>query len=245
LVKHFGSVLALDDLDLDLGRGEIVALLGPNGAGKSTLLKVLGTSVLPDAGSAHVLGHDVAADPVAARRGVGLMIGDERGLYWRLTGRENLAFFAALHGSRRDDAEARASAQLEAAGLDPAADRRVSGYSSGMRVRLLLARALLTQPPLLLLDEPTRNLDPLAANGFRDLARRLARDESTGILFATHDMHEAVAVADRVVVISRGRVVLREEAAGLDAARLESAFLEAVAAHSRSQELEEEGAVKW
>ena len=228
LVKRFGSVIALDGLDLDLERGEILALLGQNGAGKSTLLRILGTTVLPDAGSARVLGVEVTADPTAARRNVGQMIGDEHALYWRLTGRENLLFFAALHGMRRRDAKARTQELLMTTGLDEAADRRVLGYSSGMRARLLLARAQLANPPLLILDEPTRNLDPRAAAGFRELATQLARQRGTGILFATHDLHEAVATADRVVVLARGRVAFEEAVAGLDAARLEASYLEAV-----------------
>jgi ABC-2 type transport system ATP-binding protein len=233
LVKGFGPVVALDGLDLDLPRGEIVALLGPNGAGKSTLLRVLGTSVLPDAGSVRILGSDAIADPVGARRAIGLMVGDERALYWRLSGRQNLEFFTALHGMRRPAAVARTGELLAAAGLDSAADRPVSSYSSGMRVRLLMARALATEPPLLLLDEPTRTLDPQAANAFRVMARRLAREHDTGILFATHDLHEAVAVADRIVVISRGRIVLEQDAGATDAAFLEAAFLEAVAEHAQ------------
>ncbi len=112
------------------------------------------------------------------------------------------------------------------------------GYSSGMRARLLLARALVADPPLLLLDEPTRNLDPLAATGFRELASALASEQGTGILFATHDLHEAVAIAARVVVLSGGRVVLEEPASGMGAGRLEEAFLEAVAARPRQGEEE-------
>jgi ABC-2 type transport system ATP-binding protein len=238
LVKRFGPVVALAGVDLDVHRGEIVALLGPNGAGKSTLLRILGTTVLPDAGSAEVLGVDVVADPLSARRRIGLMAGDERSLYWRLTGRQNLCFFAALQGMRRRQAAERAAQLLLAAGLEEAGDRRVLGYSSGMRARLLLARALLSDPPILLLDEPTRNLDPLAATGFRELATRLAGEPGTGILFATHDLHEAVAIATRVVIISRGQVVLDEPAGRMDAARLESAFLEAVHAQTEGGETE-------
>jgi ABC-2 type transport system ATP-binding protein len=232
VVKRFGPVVALDGLDLDVAGSEIVALLGPNGAGKSTLLRILGTTVLPDAGRVEVLGADVVADPLAARRQIGLMVGDERSLYWRLTGRQNLRFFAALHGMRRRAATGRAAELLLAAGLEEVADRRVLGYSSGMRARLLLARALLSDPPVLLLDEPTRNLDPLAASGFRELATGLARERETAILFATHDLHEAVAVATRVVVVSRGQMVLDEPAERMDAARLESAFLDAVRAQA-------------
>jgi ABC-2 type transport system ATP-binding protein len=179
---------------------------------------------------------------LAARRAIGLMVGDERALYWRLTGRENLEFFAALHGIRRQAAVERAGELLAGAGLDAAADRPVSGYSSGMRVRLLLARALATEPPLLLLDEPTRTLDPQAANAFRSMARRLAGEQDAGILFATHDLHEAVAVADRIVVLSRGRIVLEQESGATDAAGLEAAFLDAVAEHARPSDREQ---VTW
>jgi ABC-2 type transport system ATP-binding protein len=239
LVKRFGPVVALDGLDLDLNRGEILALLGPNGAGKSTLLRILGTTVLPDAGDARVVGVDVVAEPVKARRQVGLMIGDERALYWRLTGRQNLSFFAALHGLRRREAGRRVAELLGATGLEHAADRRVLGYSSGMRVRLLLARALISDPPLLLLDEPTRNLDPLAATGFRELASGLASERDTGILFATHDLHEAVAVATRIMVLSGGRVVLEQPTEGMDAVGLEAALIEATGGQAERGELGE------
>jgi ABC-type multidrug transport system ATPase subunit len=228
LVKRFGTVVALDGLDLDVAPGEIVSVLGPNGAGKSTLLRILGTSVLPDQGVATVCGRDVVREPGEVRRQVGLMIGDERSFYWRVSGRGNLMFFAALYGMRRREAAARSATLLDIVGLSDVADRPVRGYSSGMRARLSLARALLADPPLLLLDEPTQNLDPLAAAGFREIAGRLARERDTGILFATHDLHEAVAVSDRIVVLAAGRSVLEERAADTDASRLESAFLEAV-----------------
>jgi ABC-2 type transport system ATP-binding protein len=229
--KRFGGVRALDGVSVEVRPGEIVALLGPNGAGKSTLIRILGTTVLPDSGSATVAGADVVRDPVTARRSLGLMIGDERSHYWRISGRRNLTFFAALVGIPRREATARATELLHAVGLADAADRPVLGYSSGMRARLSLARALLADPPLLLLDEPTRNLDPLAAARFRTSASRLAGEGRTGILFATHDLHEAVAISTRILVLSAGRIVLEESTRGLDAARLESAFLAAVESH--------------
>jgi ABC-2 type transport system ATP-binding protein len=226
-------VVALDGLDLDVERGEIVAVLGPNGAGKSTLLRILGTTVIPDEGSATVAGADVVTDPVAARRRLGLMVGDEHAIYWRLTGHENLRFFGALSGMSKARAAARSRELLAALGLEDAGDRRVLGYSSGMRTRLLLARALLVDPPLLLLDEPTRNLDPVAAVQFRDAALRLAGRGGAGILFATHDLHEATSIASRVVVLSAGRAVFTESVEGMDTARLEAALLEAIDAAER------------
>jgi ABC-2 type transport system ATP-binding protein len=234
-MRRFGEVVALDGLDLDVEQGEIVSLLGPNGAGKSTLLRILGTVVLPDRGTASVCGVDVVSDPGAARRQVGVMIGDEHSLYWRLSGKENLAFFAALHGLRRSEALRESAKLLELVGLSEAGERAVRGYSSGMRARLSLARALLASPPLLLLDEPTRSLDPLAALEFRNMAVRLTRERRAGILLATHDLHEAAAVSDRIVVLAAGRVMLDEPVAGVEPARLESAFLEAVGTRSDGQ----------
>jgi ABC-2 type transport system ATP-binding protein len=229
--KRFRNIQALDGVSLHVEPGEVVALLGPNGAGKSTLIRILGTTVLPDSGTATVGGHDVVRDAVAARRSMGLMIADERSHYWRISGRRNLAFFATLVGLPRHEAATRSERLLEAVGLTDAADRPVLGYSSGMRARLSLARALLADPPLLLLDEPTRNLDPLAASRFRESTSLLVAERRTGILFATHDLHEAVAISTRILVLSAGRTVLEEPALGLDAVRLESAFLDAVQSH--------------
>jgi ABC-2 type transport system ATP-binding protein len=226
--KRFRDVQALDGVSLDVEPGEVVALLGPNGAGKSTLIRILGTTVIPDSGSVTVEGHDVVRAPVAARRSLGMMIGDERSHYWRISAKRNLAFFAAMVGIPRREASSRAERLLDAVGLSDAADRPVLGYSSGMRARLSLARAMLADPPLLLLDEPTRNLDPLAAARFRESVSRLAGERRDGILFATHDLHEAVAISTRILVLSAGRIVLEEPARDLDAARLESAFLAAV-----------------
>lgn len=225
LVKCFGTLAALDGIDLEVPWGGIVALLGPNGAGKSTLLRVLGTSVLPDRGHVEVAGHDVVTDPVAARRSLGLVLGDERSWYWRLSGRENLEFFAALNGFRRRAARQRTEELLALVGLTEAADRRFDSYSSGMRARLSLTRALLCEPPVLLLDEPTRTLDPVAAAMFRSEVRRQA-DAGRAILFATHDLHEAAALSSRVTVMVRGQLVASMEDHP-DAARLEQVLVNA------------------
>jgi ABC-2 type transport system ATP-binding protein len=229
--KRFRSVQALDGVSFDVKPGEVVSLLGPNGAGKSTLLRVLGTTILADSGSVTVGGYDVVRDSAGARRSLGVMIGDERSHYWRLSGRRNLMFFAALVGLSRREAALRTQQLLEEVRLDEAADRRVLEYSSGMKARLSLARALLADPPLLLFDEPTRNLDPLSASHFRESTAALARERRAGILFATHNLHEAVAISTRILVLSAGKIVLEEQAQGMRADRLESAFLEAVQAH--------------
>jgi len=224
IVKRFGAVTAAAGVDLEVGEGEIVALLGPNGAGKSTLLRILSTTVLPDEGTALLAGHRVDVDPAAVRRSIGVSLSEERSWYYRLSGRQNMEFFGALHGLSKPDARRRADELLEDVGLADAADRRFDGYSAGMRARLSLARTLLVDPPVLLLDEPTRALDPLAALDFRRRAMELASD-GKAILFATHDLHEAAAVANRVVLLARGRVAA-VKAAGEDAAALERALQE-------------------
>lgn len=225
LEKRFGKLAALRGLDLEVPWGAIVAVLGANGAGKSTLLRILATTVLPDSGHAEVAGHDVVAHPAAARRSLGLVLGDERSWYWRLSGRSNLEFFAALHGLRRPAARRRADELLSAVALTEQADRRFDRYSSGMRARLSLARALIHEPPVLCLDEPTSTLDPVAAASFRELIRRQA-EAGRAVLFTTHDLHEAAAVASMVVVLARGQVAARVYDRP-DAARLESILIEA------------------
>ena len=207
LVKRFGSVIALQHVDLVVGVGEVVALLGPNGAGKSTLLRILSTSVLPDGGYAKLAGHDVVADAQAVRRSIGVVTGDDRAWYWRLTGRQNLEFFACLNGLRRRAAAARTDSLLTEVGLDRSANRRVGEYSSGMRARLALARAFISDPAVLLFDEPTQNLDPAATVAFREMITDFIARRPAAVLFATHDLHEAAELAARVAVLSEGKIV--------------------------------------
>jgi ABC-2 type transport system ATP-binding protein len=217
IVKRFGSHMALNGVNMDVAPGEVVAILGPNGAGKSTLLRILGTTVLPDEGSAMVGGYDVSTDASAVRRHIGVTLGDERSWYWRLSGRRNLEFFGAMYGLRRSAARDRARELLREVGLEAAGHRRFDGYSSGMRARLSLARALLMSPPVLLLDEPTRAIDPVAAADFRRRIHDLASRDRRVLLLATHDLYEAAAVADRVVVLSAGRIrAVRERGARPD-----------------------------
>jgi ABC-2 type transport system ATP-binding protein len=224
--KRFGAVEALSGVDLEVGSGEIVALLGANGAGKSTLVRIAATTVIPDAGAVEIGDYDAVRFPEQARSRTGVVLNEERSFYWRLSGRDNLEFFAALHGLGKRAARARALDALAAVNLVEVADRRVDRYSSGMRARLGLARALLGQPAILLLDEPTRSLDPAASVAVRGLVRALAAERMTGVLFVTHDLHEAAEVASRVVILARGRITATVDG-DTDAESLERLFLEA------------------
>ena len=225
LRKRYGSNEALKGVDLSVAPGEIVAILGPNGAGKSTLLRIIATLITADGGSARVGGWDVTTDPLAARASLGLMLGEERSLYWRISGRKNLEFFARLQGLGRDAARERSVELLERFGLGHVAERRCGEYSTGMRARLGLARALIASPPVLLLDEPARSLDPLAAADLRGLLTELAAAWSTVVLYATHDLHDASAVADRTIGLSAGTIAF-EHQAGISAGELERSLLE-------------------
>jgi ABC-2 type transport system ATP-binding protein len=209
-------VVALDGVSLDVEPGELHGLLGPNGAGKTTLVKILSTVLLPSSGRAWVHGHDVVADAGAVRRLVGIVLGGERGLYTRLTARQNLRYWAALHRLPDAVGRARADALLERLGLGSRADERVETYSRGMKQRLHLARGLVSDPPVLFLDEPSVGLDPVGARELRTLVRQLHGDGRT-IVLTTHDMVEAEQLCDRVTLVDRGRVLATESPAGLAA----------------------------
>jgi ABC-2 type transport system ATP-binding protein len=204
--KRFATVQALDRVGFEIEAGEIVVMIGVNGAGKSTLLRILGTRVLPDEGAAWVAGFDVLREPRQARRRTGVVLSDERSWYWRLSGRANLEFFARLSELSRAQAQERAEQLLEVVQLTDAADRRVDGYSSGMRSRLSLARALLLAPPVLLLDEPSRALDPAVSRELRQTVVSLTRESGCAVLWVTHDLHEAAELAERVIVLDAGRI---------------------------------------
>ncbi len=199
------KVTALDDVDLVAHWGEVLALVGPNGAGKTTLLKVLCTLVLPDSGVVEVAGHDVARAPNAAKKSVGLVLADERSFYWRLTGRHNLEFFAALQGMPGREARRRISELLEKVDLAKAADVPFREYSLGMKQKLALCRGLLHRPRVLLLDEPTRGIDLATLRTLRAVLRDHVA-AGGGALLASHDLAEIEALDCRVALLRTGRV---------------------------------------
>src|ERR1700674_4857661 len=198
---------ALAGVSFTAGAGEAVALVGPNGAGKSTLLRMLATLIIPTRGRATLAGFDVERQGADARRQFGYHTGGDEGFYGRLTGRENLGFFAAMNNIAGADAQERIAHVSECMGIGEALARQVRTYSTGMTHRLGLARALLHGPAVLLLDEPTRSLDPLAAADFRRLIKDdLVRQHGTTLLFASHTLSEVAEIADRVLLLDAGRV---------------------------------------
>ena len=208
------EVVALAGVDLSVPVGEVHGLLGPNGAGKTTLCKILSTVLLPTSGRAVVAGHDVVTDTAAVRRLIGIVFGGERGLYTRLTARQNLAFWAALYGMRGRALRTRVDELLERMGLAERAGQRVEGFSRGMKQRLHLARGLVGDPRIVLLDEPTTGMDPVAAREFRTLVTEL-RAEGRTVLLTTHDMAEAEVLCDRVTLIDEGRLLATERPVSL------------------------------
>src|SRR5438309_8816053 len=205
---------AVDGIDLTVERGEIFGLLGPNGAGKTTTMKMLATLLIPTGGTISVLGIDVLARPREVRARLGAMLSGERSLYWKLTGRENLEYFAALYHVPARETRTRIDAALASVKLLDRADDYVERYSTGMRQRLALARALLPDPPLIILDEPTVGLDPQAARDLRDRVRELKRQGRT-VLLTTHYMEEADQLCDRIAIIDHGQIVALDTPAAL------------------------------
>ena len=209
-------ITALHDVSLSVPRGVIFGLLGANGAGKSTLMRILATLVLPDGGSVTVEGVDALQEPRRVRRLVASATGDERSLNWRLSVRHNLELYAALYEIPQRDTEAHVRDVLDAVSLAAVEKRLVGQLSSGMKQRVLIARALLPNPRVLLLDEPTRSLDPVSAQVLRAFLRDevLARRECT-VFLATHDSEEAFEVCDELLILHEGRVIERDSAAAL------------------------------
>jgi ABC-2 type transport system ATP-binding protein len=198
------TVDALHDVGFTVAPGEIVGLVGPNGAGKTTLLKIITTLLEPSAGTVLLDGIDVVKSPRVARERMGLVLTGDRATYWRLDGRQNLEFFGTLAGLTPADARRRATELLERLGL-AGRDRRVMGYSSGMRAALNVARAIMAEPSLLVLDEPSRSLDPLASVTVGQLLREQAA-AGQSVLLSSHRMDEVTAWCDRVVVLIDGTV---------------------------------------
>jgi ABC-2 type transport system ATP-binding protein len=206
VTRTFGEVTAVDDVTWDAARGDVVGLLGHNGAGKTTTLRLISGVLAATAGDVRVFGMDPVAQGAEVRRQVGVLLA-RPAVDRRLTGRENLEFAARLYGLDKDRAAARIDDLVMAFHLDDRLDDRVDHYSEGMVQRLSLARVLVPDPSLLLLDEPTASLDPMAAHGVRQLIADLARSHSRTIIISTHDLIEAAQVCDRVAVLRRGALV--------------------------------------
>jgi ABC-2 type transport system ATP-binding protein len=205
---------AVDCIDLRVEEGEVFGILGPNGAGKTTTMRMLATLLEPTSGTATVLGYDLATESREIRRRLGAVLSGERSLYWKLTARENLEYFAALYHVPPRETRRRIDEILEVVHLTDRADDYVEKFSTGMRQRLVLARALLPAPSLLLLDEPTVGLDPQAARDLRERVIKL-RDDGRTVLLTTHYMEEADQLCDRIAIVDHGRIVALDTPAGL------------------------------
>ena len=200
-------VEALRDVSFDVREGEIFGLIGRNGAGKTTLTKIVATLVQPSSGTVTVRGYDSVREDERVRAQVGLATAEERSFYWRLTAEQNLLFFARLYGLDERQARQRISGLLERFEIEDLRRRRFAEMSTGNRQRLAMARAMLTRPPVLLLDEPTRSLDPLAAARARHLIGSLAKeDPPVTVLLTSHNLAEVEELCERIAVISRGQI---------------------------------------
>jgi ABC-2 type transport system ATP-binding protein len=197
---------AVDGVDLEIKSGEIFGLLGPNGAGKSTLIRMLCTMLEPTSGKATVNGYDIQKDSNRVRQSLGVVLAGDRSIYWKLTGRENLEYFAALYHIPPDVAKKRVDELLDRMELSARANDLVEKYSTGMKQRIAISKALVAKPPILLLDEPTLGLDPQAALMVRELIESL-KNEGHTILLTTHYMEEADQLSDRIGIIDSGKII--------------------------------------
>jgi sodium transport system ATP-binding protein len=214
--KKARTVQAVDGVSFRAEDGRITGLLGPNGAGKTTTLRMVAALITPDAGRATVDGIDVAARPQAALARMGVL-SDARGLYPRLTARENIVYYGQLHGMTQAAASGRAERLAAMLDMKPLLDRRTEGFSQGERMKTALARAVVHDPPNLILDEPTNGLDVLATRSLREALRRLRDEAGKCIVFSTHIMQEVERLCDRVIVVAHGRTVAEGTVEALNA----------------------------
>jgi sodium transport system ATP-binding protein len=227
LSKKFGAIQAVREVSFRAADGQITGLLGPNGAGKSTTLRMLYGVLTPDGGNTWIDGIDIRGETSSARRRLGVLP-HAAGLYGNLTARENIEYFGALYGIERAQLAARTAELARALDMHAFLERRVKGFSQGQRIKVALARALIHDPPNLVLDEPTNGLDVMAIRNLRDILREL-KAQGRCILFSSHVMQEVAALCDRVVIIGRGAVLANDNPEAIRAASgtrsLEEAFL--------------------
>lgn len=208
------EITALNGVDLTIEKGELFGLLGPNGAGKTTITRILATVLLPTSGSARVFGLDIVKDVKQIRPRIGLVFGGERGLYWRLSGYDNLQYFADLYKVPPETAKRRIPELLELVGLADRANERIEGYSRGMKQRLHIARGLIHDPELLFLDEPTIGLDPLAARELREVIHNMNQAGKT-IFLTSHYMFEIDALCNRAAIMNHGKILVMDTPSAL------------------------------
>jgi len=213
LTKKFDEFVAVDRVSMSVGRGQVLALLGPNGAGKTTTVRMLTSILVPSHGAARVAGYDVVEQAAKVRASVGVLT-EQHGLYGRMPADDYLDFFGQIYNLDLKTRQARIKTLLEDFGLYDERKRKVGEYSKGMRQKLALARALLHEPPVLLLDEPTSAMDPESARLVRDSIRELRSAERT-IVVCTHNLAEAEELADQIAIIRRGRIIARGSPAAL------------------------------
>jgi len=230
LSKSFGAVKAVQDVSFQAPNGRITGLLGPNGAGKSTTMRMIAGTLEPDRGSARIDGKNTVSERVAAQRSLGVLP-DTRGLYHRLTTRENIRYYGRLHGMKGNALETRINDLLALLEMGDIADRRTEGFSTGQKVKVAIARALVHEPPNIMLDEPTTGLDVMSTRAMRQVIRRL-RDEGQCILFSSHVMQEVAMLCDHIIVIANGNIAIQGSADELrertGETTLEDAFVAAI-----------------
>ncbi|MFX1264607.1 MAG: ABC transporter ATP-binding protein [Promethearchaeota archaeon] len=222
------EVVALDKVSMEIGRGEVFGLLGPNGAGKTTLIRILIGLLTPTAGNAWVLGRDVTQDIDYIRERVSLLP-QEAGIYERLTARENLVYYGGLYGIPDDDLHNRADRLLDTVGLREKEDYQVKGFSGGMKRKVLVARALIIEPEIVFMDEPTTGVDTIGARVVRNVLKKLSSEQKRTIILTTHDLNEVAELCDRVGILNEGNLVAVGKPSELEeefkAADLEEVFM--------------------
>lgn len=200
------EILAVNNISLQVEKGILFALVGLNGAGKTTLIKILCSLILPSRGIAYVNGYNILTNAERAKASIGLVTGEERSFYWRLTGRQNLDFFAVLYNLSKKQAKVRVEELLDLLEIEEP-DKRFQEYSTGMKQRLAIARSLLNDPQVLFMDEPTKSLDPVSAQGLRAFIKeKLVRRQQKTLFFTTHNLNEAEVLSDRLAIMDKGKI---------------------------------------
>jgi ABC-2 type transport system ATP-binding protein len=202
------TVNAVDNLNLEIKKGELFGLLGPNGAGKTTLVKMLCTLLPPDSGTASINGYDIVKQQMQVKRSLGTLFSvGERGFFWRLNGYRNLEFFAAIYNVPRQKRHERITEVLRLVGLENSTFELYQKYSGGMKRRLALARTLLPNPPVILLDEPTTGLDVISSRNIREFVKKTVQESGKTVLYTTHYIEEAAQICDRIGILKQGKIV--------------------------------------